>query len=193
MPRSMIGPVVLAVVIATGNRADAATPDSAAATSPDSDDLRGLVSIEFSKPEYVFSASELAKGVRINYSVNVVSDVPEMCPEPQDWGHCAPAGPSGLCPFEEISGHGQSYSLRDCGRCAARPAQAVEIRKGSYPLSFEWDGRNWNGPSCTSDPKGPPFPPGTYSLKVSMAGSRGPEGKRQPYRVEKAVKVIVKD
>ena len=39
--------------------------------------------------------------------------------------------------------------------------------KGTYPRTFTWDGVNWRGPSDTGNPKGPPFPPGDYTLTIA--------------------------
>ena len=50
---------------------------------------------------------------------------------------------------------------------------------GTYPDSLPWDGVNWFGPSDFNNPKGPPFPPGTYAVKIRAIGQR--EG--QPFEV----------
>ncbi len=47
----------------------------------------------------------------------------------------------------------------------------AEVSAGTYSLTFSWEGRNWNGPSDTMNPVGPPFPPGYYSFEVSAVGT----------------------
>jgi hypothetical protein len=138
-----------------------------------------LVSIQFPKDEYVFTLAEVAKGVRFEYRVVVRRDFEGVVPRAQDMGRAAGPGSSGLYPFEKISGDGQSYSLADIG--LGQPKDSPRgIQKGTHLLSFDWDGRNWAGPSDTSNPKGPPFPPGTYQLTVRLTGEVvTPDGRRQ--------------
>jgi hypothetical protein len=71
-----------------------------------------------------------------------------------------PAGPSGLHPRARISGQDQLYCLMDYG-LGAPPEEVVKtLKKGTYVHSFEWDGRNWTGPSDFNNPKGKAFPAG---------------------------------
>jgi hypothetical protein len=48
------------------------------------------------------------------------------------------------------------------------------LHQGVYHASFNWDGVNWSGPSDTSNPKGAPFPAGSYRLDITATGYRGP-------------------
>jgi hypothetical protein len=137
------------------------------------------VSIQFPKDDYVFTLAEVAKGVRFEYRVVVRRDFEGVIPSMAPMGGGANAGPSGLYPLEVISGKGQSYSLRDFG-LGPPDDNPRKIEKGTHLLYFEWDGKNWAGPSDTSNPKGPPFPPGTYQLTVRLTGEvLTPDGRRQ--------------
>ena len=68
------------------------------------------------------------------------------------------------------------------------------VKKGTYTHSFTWDGRNWNGPSDTGQPKGPAFPPGTYTLTVTVHGKviLDAAGQKAPYQIARTVKLILK-
>jgi hypothetical protein len=146
------------------------------------------VSVQFPKEEYVFTLAEAAKGVRFEYRVVVRRDLEGVIPRAQDMGRAAGPGSSGLCPFEKISGDGQSYSPADIG--LGQPKDSPRrIEKGTHLLSFDWDGKNWAGASDTSNPKGPPFPPGTYRLTVQMTGEvLTPDGRR-PYEISRSASV----
>ncbi len=67
------------------------------------------------------------------------------------------------------------------------PARTIE--KGVYPLSFEWAGRNWTGPSDFDNPKGHLFPPGSYILSVRIVGQMETADGRKPYDIAKSVAV----
>jgi hypothetical protein len=131
--------------------------------------IENVVSIQFPKDEYEFTLAEVAKGVRFEYRIVVRRDLDGVIPKARDVGGAAGPGPSGVHPFEEISGNGQSYSLRDLGLGWDDDRPRL-IGKGTHVLSFDWDGKNRGGPSDTDNPKGSPFPPGTYTLRVRLAG-----------------------
>ncbi len=137
------------------------------------------VGIDFAKPEYRFTQAEAAAGIMIEYEVVVKQDRPRVLPLPQGsagQGITALAidpseeKPGKLIPFERISGGGHSYSLIDTGLPPPREVPPVKLAAGRYKHVFAWDGRNWDGGSDTSNPKGPLFPPGEYTLEVSCAG-----------------------
>jgi len=152
--------------------------------------LADVIEISFAKPAYEFTLAEAAQGIKIDYTIEVRQDFAGVVPLPQ--GSCAPARPSGLFAFEVLSGNGQLYALRDRGRCQGPSRVPITIKKGTYSQVFEWDGRNWNGPSDTNQPKGKPFPAGTYGLEVSVVGEVETPAGRKPYRIEKHVKVVIK-
>jgi hypothetical protein len=39
-------------------------------------------------------------------------------------------------------------------------------------MTLAWDGVNWDGPSDTGNPKGAPFPEGSYTVTVRGTGQR---------------------
>jgi hypothetical protein len=163
------------------------------AQEPGKQKLEDLIVITFPKKEYTFTLAEVAKGVKFPYRAEVRQDVPGMIPNPQNTGGNKPNDPSGLQPFPVVSGNGQRYCLQDVG-LGPPPSQTPRtIKKGKYDYSFSWDGRNWTGPSDFGNPKGKPFPPGTYQFMVSALGRRQTvEGVRQ-YNIVGNVKVILKD
>jgi hypothetical protein len=151
-------------------------------------EIEDSISIQLPRDEYEFTLGEVAKGVRIEYRIVVRRDLDGVIPKAQDMGGAAGPGPSGLYPFEEITGNGQSYSLRDLGRGWDDDRPRL-IEKGTHVLSFDWDGKNWGGPSDTDNPKGPPFPPGTYTLRVRLAGQlQTPDGRR-PYEISRSASI----
>jgi hypothetical protein len=141
--------------------------------------IEDVVSIQFLKDEYVFTIEEVAKGVRFVYRIMVRNDLDGVIPRPQQRGSRPAPGPSGLYPFEEVSGKGQSYSIADTG-LGPPNSSPRRIEEGTYLHSFSWDGKNWSGLSDTNNPKGPPFPPGTYTLRVRLRGEvQMPDGPKQ--------------
>jgi hypothetical protein len=135
------------------------------------------VSIDFVDPSCRFTLAQAAAGIQIGYDVEVAQDLSGVVPLPQDDGHCGAPGSSGLIVFEQLDGNGQRYCLCDTGLCPAPLTTAVTLQAGSYPSTFSWKGRNWTGPSDTSNPMGAPFPAGSYLLHVSAHGLwRSPNG-----------------
>jgi hypothetical protein len=152
-----------AVDLAAG--ADATFSCSVASTST----LAG-VAIRFTG-DCRYSLAQAAAGIRVPYELDVAADIPEIVARSPNGSSCAQPGASGLILFEMLSGNGQSYCLCDTGLCAQPGMQAFTLKQGSYPATFDWDGRNWSGPSDTSNPEGPPFPAGTYQLLVRTTGT----------------------
>lgn len=138
------------------------------------------VSFVFSKPEYVFTLAEVAAGISIEYELVVNRELADLVPLRQgSAGEVVIASKASdaafrqsLIPFESISGHGQRYGLFDTGLGPPRTLKPGTIIPGSSTHHFEWDGRNWNGGSDTSVPKGAPFPAGTYTLTISCVAIR---------------------
>lgn len=135
----------------------------------------------------VFRLAEVSKGIRISYDVVVDYDTlfgavfrypagPGPYEDPGVETHNY-AGPLEM--NESVTGGEQFYCYCDLGgvptRCALpdggatlfdRTCPPTVLRAGTYPVSFYWDGHNWEGPSDTSQPKGPSFPAGDYELTV---------------------------
>lgn len=151
---------------------------------------RPAVSVRIRSDEYRFTLAEVAAGVRFDYDLVVADDLEGVVPLPQDAGSALGGGPSGLIPFETIMGGGHSYGLFDVGlgKPDLRPRR---IERGTYPHSFAWDGRNWGGPSDTGMPKGEPFPPGTYTLRVRVKGEIETPNGRKPYDVSDTAIVVL--
>jgi hypothetical protein len=70
-----------------------------------------------------------------------------------------------------ISGNGAQYCLCDTGCCPPQQAQAITLTQGKFEASFDWPGKQWSGPSDTSQPLGAPFPPGSYTVQVAFSGA----------------------
>ena len=155
-------------------------------TSP----MESTVRITFPNRGYTFTVDEASKGIRIDYNITVDKDVRDVIPKAQDMGNCTLPDASGLIVFEKLTGNGQSYGLFDRGLGQPRWTPLV-IRKGVYPRTFQWDGRNWRGPSDTSVPKGPPFPPGIYTLSVSVIGEQKIGNAHRHFRIEASVPVTL--
>jgi hypothetical protein len=151
------------------------------------------VKIVFSKPEYSFTLQEATKGVSIEYQIVVDRDVSGIVPLPQDVGHAFLPGPSGLIPFEELSGNGHRYRLSDVGLGDIPSTTPTTIKQGSYSRNFTWDGRNWSGPSDYGHPKGAPFPAGDYALHVSCIGHEVLENSKPGFTIQSSVRVRLKE
>jgi hypothetical protein len=118
-----------------------------------------------------FKLSQARAGLRIPYQVVATQQLTGVRSRPQDIGGCGVAKPGELSLFEKLSGNQQSYALNDVGGCGGiHPGPSQTIEPGTTEYTFEWDGRNWTGPSDTTVPKGEPFPSGVYTLQVRAVG-----------------------
>ena len=166
---------------------DSTTGEPATGTSDGSDDTGPVVAcdgagasnldgvcIVFPPQPDSFTLAELKAGVEFAYVVVVTTDVAGVTSEPLVT--CAEPGSSGLFVRETVSdGAEQNYCVCDAGLCMEPPPVEITLVQGDYPALFPWDGVNWNGPSDTNNPKGKPFPPGTYTVKVIAVGKHGGE------------------
>lgn len=141
-----------------------------------SSNLEG-VCITFPPQKDSFTLAEAKAGVEFKYEVVVLADVQGVTT--QSINTCDQLGPGGLFVGEQIEGNGQSYCLCDQGKCPNPVEPEFLLADGNYPGSLPWDGVNWSGPSDFNNPKGPPFPPGMYTVKIRTIGQH--EGK--PYEV----------
>jgi len=103
-----------------------------------------------------------------------------------------PAGPSGLHPREQISGKGQLYCLMDFGLAPPPKGTVKSLNKGTYAHIFNWDGRNWTGPSDFGNPKGKPFPAGAYDVTVTIHGYLVVGNAKMPYEMSRKGKLDLK-
>ncbi|MDP9003048.1 MAG: hypothetical protein M3O46_23400 [Myxococcota bacterium] len=132
--------------------------------------MSSLPGVTFESPQQssTFTVAEAARGIAFTYDVVVDSDVPNVTPDAQ--GTCSPPDPSGLIVHEVISGNAQNYCVCDQGRCMQTQPEGT-VPAGTYQHSIVWDGKNWNGPSDTGNPKGPPFPAGNYTITLDARGT----------------------
>lgn len=119
----------------------------------------------------VFTLAQARAGISVPYDIVVEHAITGVVARPQDGGGCGRAGASGLIPFAELTGGGQRYCLCDTGLCVPPPTTPVTLAAGTTSAQFTWDGVNWTGPSDTGNPKGPAFPAGSYTLRVSATGT----------------------
>jgi hypothetical protein len=151
-----------------------------------------VVKIEFPKDGFTYTLAEVAKGIKIEYKIIVEQDHQGVIALPFGPSYREPPGPSGLHPREQISGKDQMYWLSDFG-LAGPPQEAVKtLKKGTYLHSFDWDGRNWTGPSDTGIPKGKPFPAGTYYITVTLQGKLVTDKSETPYVITGKTKLLLK-
>jgi hypothetical protein len=127
-------------------------------------------SLTFPDDRCSYTQAEAAAGITIRYQVEIAADLAGVHPSPTDAGRCEQPGASGLVVGFGIAGNGQSYCICDTGLCDQQTFTTAP-RAGTYPTQIAWDGRNWSGPSDTGNPKGAPFPPGTYNLTLTARGS----------------------
>ena len=151
-----------------------------------------VIKIEFPKDGYTFTLAEAAKGIRIAYKIVVTKDHAGVIALPFGPSFHEPAGPSGLHPREHISGNGHGFCLLDFGLAPPPKEIAKMIKKGVYVHTFEWDGRNWSGPSDTGNPKGKAFPAGTYELGVTLHGKLVTDAGNTPYEITAKTKLVLK-
>lgn len=155
-----------------------------------SSDLAG-VALRLAATRCTFTLAEARAGIELRYDVVIEGNVTGVIAAPQDGGSCGRPGASGLIVFERLSGGGQSYCVCDEGRCVPPPQVPVTLAPGTFPASFRWDGLNWSGPSDTGNPKGAPFPVGTYTLEVSAVGTRQAGPAMTPFAVRMQVPVTL--
>jgi hypothetical protein len=118
------------------------------------------------EPPLSFERQALAAGVFIEYRLTIARPIEAVVAETI----CGSPPRSGLFVLEIIDGHGQRYAMEDLGDCLEN-TEARALKAGSYTHRIKWTGRNWSGPSCTSEPMGRPFPPGAYQLRLQARGT----------------------
>ncbi|WP_437876404.1 hypothetical protein [Sorangium sp. So ce513] len=64
----------------------------------------------------------------------------------------------------------QLYCLCDVGCCAPDEAVTVQVDATTATQTIHWSGRQWTGPSDTSNPEGAFFAPGSYDVEVTFDG-----------------------
>ncbi|MCL2449160.1 MAG: hypothetical protein FWD17_09450 [Polyangiaceae bacterium] len=153
------------------------------------------VSANQPSPVCVFTVAQAQAGITIGYNIVVDQDVPDFTPAPPypypdhvgAGANFFQTGAANLAVKAVLSGAGQSYCVCDLGlpypQCPVGDGEGgtapldsnadacapVTIPAGAYPMTFTWDGRNWDGPSDTGNEEGNLFPAGDYQLVVSTA------------------------
>ncbi|WP_437505950.1 hypothetical protein [Sorangium sp. So ce1099] len=69
-----------------------------------------------------------------------------------------------------FQGEPQSYCLCDVGCCPPDESATVQVDATTATQTIHWSGRQWNGPSDTSNPEGDFFAPGSYEVEVTFDG-----------------------
>lgn len=161
--------------------------DGGAACMPTSSTNLPGVTIRLRPASCRFTLAQALAGIAVAYDIVVDGDVSGVIAEAQDAGRCDRPGPSALIPLARLTGNGQSYCICDSGRCLPPAANPVTLKKGVYPGSFQWDGLNWGGPSDTGQPKGKPFPAGSYDLAITAVGKLRAGGVDNPFEVRGGV------
>ncbi|WP_438040578.1 hypothetical protein [Sorangium sp. So ce128] len=64
----------------------------------------------------------------------------------------------------------QLYCLCDVGCCAPDEAVTVQVDATTVTQTIRWSGRQWTGPSDTSNPEGAFFRAGSYDVEVTFDG-----------------------
>jgi hypothetical protein len=144
--------------------------------------------IEIDASHCTFSLSHPAK-ISFPYKVVIDQHIAGVVPRAQDAGGCGRPGASGLITFEKVDGNRQNYCICDTGLCPPPKDTPVTLPKGSYPGTFTWDKRNWDGPSDTARPEGPPFPAGDYTVTVSAVGTQLVAGKQVEFVVKGTLQI----
>jgi hypothetical protein len=154
--------------------------------------LEDAVKIKLAKREFTFTVAEAAKGIKIPYEIVVADDIPGVAPMPPGPSFNTPAGKSGLYPYIRITGNDQVYAPLDYGLGAPPEPQFQALKKGTYAASFDWDGRNWQGPSDTGQARGAAFPPGTYTITVTAVGRVKAGGVERQYTLTGMARLVLK-
>lgn len=128
------------------------------------------LTVGFPPQRCVYTLAEAAAGITLAYEVNVASAVTI-----EQMLNCESGGPSGAVVVEAVQGGGQRYCVCDTGLCFPTTITPTLV-PGSYPSTLPWTGRNWDGPSDTGMPLGPPFPAGDYAFDVRITGTSGGAG-----------------
>jgi hypothetical protein len=132
------------------------------------------VTISISSSRCIYRVGEAAE---FTYEVKTTAGVPpiEMTASP-GCGSCTDPGENPLS-FTSYNiggvssgGAPQNYCVCDTGCCAPDQAATIQVLASTESAKISWSGRNWNGPSDTSNPQGEFFEPGNYGVNVTFNG-----------------------
>ena len=137
-----------------------------------------------------WAIGKVREGIDIPYEVVVEEEISGIVPTPTDAGSCDRPGDSGLITSVVFQGDDQRWCRCDTGNCPRPQYKPKTLEPGTYRNTVHWEGRNWTGPSDTGNPKGEPFPPGTYEMSVQTRGERAfPDGRRKKFKVEATMEI----
>ena len=136
-----------------------------------------------------WSIDKVREGIEIPYEVVVEQKVGGVIPHTNRADSCDRPGDSGLITSAEFTGNDQRWCRCDSGLCTGPEDEPVTLEPGTYRNTIEWEGRNWTGPSDTGNPKGEPFPPGTYELSVLATGERVYPDAKSPFELEATMEI----
>jgi hypothetical protein len=160
--------------------------------SPPQNNIKNIISIQFSQPSYTFTLAQASAGIEIPYQIIIAENIDTIYARS---GKQCPGRPdsSGLIPFEILSGNGQRYCLCDEGLCFVLDTNGVisKLVKGTYQETFSWQGHNWNGASDYNAPLGPAFPAGTYFLKIGVGGKNKVGNSFEGFSIADSVSVVL--
>lgn len=143
--------------------------------------------IELNNADCEFTLAEVAAGITFPYTVKIANDIEEVVSDGDDGG-CLPDTSDGFPVWIKVTvaGGDERYCVCDQGICPAETTPATWAA-GDYAREFEWDGKNWNGPSDTVNPKGDAFPPGEYTVTFSASGEAGGD----PFELETTTLITI--
>lgn len=176
---------------------DGTLPDARPLSCDPQPGALGCVEIVFPAQQIAFTQAEASAGIAFTWELVVPDALDEVQPRTQDLGCCA-VGAGPLLARETVSGNAQHYCDCDHGLCDPAGCESpplIALPAGRTPHTFLWPGVNWFGPSDTGAPYGPPFPRGTYVVRVRATGTWLPPGSpvRVGYDVEGSLEITLVD
>jgi len=155
--------------------ADAATDDDGGAATPDVP-----CSIDIEDPQLPGvrlrvegDSCRVRTGTEHEFRYRLEIDAPIAYTAPYSGGGCGRCGGYGSDPralVDSSIGAGDVwYCMCDVGCCPPTATSAQMLEAGVFTEAIVWPGREWNGPSDTDEPLGPPFPAGDYDVSVTFA------------------------
>ena len=152
----------------------------------DDESFEQSVKIAFPRGGYSWTLDEVAGGVTLAYDVIVTGTFERV-------SSTAPGSKTatGFCPLDSIRGNGQSYHPHDHGHPGPPEFDGHIVLPGRTRHALPWDRRNWTGPSDFDNPKGPPFPAGTYRMEVVLCGQADTGGGLRPFRIARSTTVTL--
>lgn len=153
--------------------------------------LPSSIAVRFEKPSYTWTRAEAAAGVTLRYRIVVSEPIPGVTPDKQTSAAPGQIPPKELLHLPSVEGGGHRYANVDGGLGPMTAYESRTVPAFSEDFELRWEGKSWSGPSCTGQPLGPAFPPGTYRFQVRVKGVRAKGKGSRPYRVEWSVPITI--